>query len=70
MKNLAPWLVFASLLLPLFAHAADCQKLSEVCVEGPETRNIGGYPVYRGCWRTRSQFSCVASSLAVPVEAA
>jgi hypothetical protein len=24
-------------------HAADCQKTSESCVEGPETRNIGGY---------------------------
>jgi len=45
-----------------FVHAADCQKHSESCVEGPETRNIGGYPVYRDCWRTRSQFSCVSQT--------
>jgi hypothetical protein len=24
-------------------RAADCQKTAESCVEGPETRNIGGY---------------------------
>jgi hypothetical protein len=29
-------------------HAADCEKTSESCVEGPETRNIGGYPVHAG----------------------
>ena len=45
------------------AHAADCQKLAETCVEGPQTRDIGGYPVYRDCWRTRSQFNCVSQTM-------
>ena len=44
------------------AHAADCVKNSEICVEGPATRNIGGYPVYRDCWRTSSQFSCISQN--------
>ena len=58
-----------ALLLPLLfmaapsLRAADCQKLSESCVEGPETRNIGGYPVYRDCWRTRAQYSCVSQTM-------
>ena len=33
------------------ATAADCYQTAETCVEGPETRNIGGYPVQRDCWR-------------------
>ena len=45
------------------AQGAECQKLSETCVEGPETRSIGGYPVYRDCWRYRAQFSCVSQNL-------
>ena len=44
------------------SHAADCVKNTEVCVEGPATRNIGGYPVYRDCWRTTSQFSCISQN--------
>ncbi len=63
MRKFLPWIALASLLLPLLAHAADCQKLSEVCVEGPETRNVAGYPVYRDCWRTRSEYSCYSQSL-------
>lgn len=43
-------------------RAADCQKLAEACVEGPETRNIGGYPVYRDCWRYRAEYSCVSQN--------
>ena len=43
-------------------HAADCVKNSEICVEGPATRNVGGYPVYRDCWRTTSQYSCISQN--------
>ncbi|MCC6708189.1 MAG: conjugal transfer protein TraN [Gammaproteobacteria bacterium] len=41
-------------------HAADCVRLSETCVEGRATRNIGGHPVTRACWRYRSQYNCVS----------
>lgn len=44
------------------SHAADCIKNSQVCVEGPATRNVGGYSVYRDCWRTTSQYSCISQS--------
>ena len=42
------------------AYAAECVQDSEVCVQGPATRMIGGHPVYRDCWRTTSQYSCVS----------
>ena len=42
------------------SHAADCVKNAEVCVDGPGTRDIAGYPVFRDCWRTSSEYSCVA----------
>jgi conjugal transfer mating pair stabilization protein TraN len=44
------------------AHAADCVKNTEVCVEGPATRDIGGFPVYRDCWRTTSEYSCLSQN--------
>lgn len=63
-RALAPIGLLAALLLGAGAAlAADCQKLSETCVEGPATRSIGGYPVHRDCWRTRSEFSCLSQAL-------
>ena len=61
-------LVFALLLTMLAVaatsvRAADCQKAAESCVEGPETRNIGGYAVYRECWRYRAKYSCVSQAM-------
>ncbi len=44
-------------------RAADCERDSEVCVEGPETRTLSGYPVYRDCWRYRSQVSCLLQNM-------
>ena len=44
------------------AHAADCVKNTEVCVEGPATRDISGFPVYRDCWRTTSEYSCLSQN--------
>ena len=58
---LALILVLLAVATPV--RAADCQKNSETCVEGPETRNIGGYAVYRDCWRYRAQFSCASQTL-------
>ncbi len=42
------------------AALADCQKASEVCVDGPATKEISGYPVYRECWRYQATFSCLS----------
>jgi len=63
MKALAMLFLLALAVVGRDAVAADCQKLSEVCVEGAETRNIAGYPVYRGCWRYRAEFNCVSQTV-------
>ncbi len=42
------------------ARAADCVQDAEICVEGPETRTISGFAVYRDCWRKTATFTCVA----------
>jgi conjugal transfer mating pair stabilization protein TraN len=44
------------------AVAADCAKLAEVCVDGPSTRQISGYPVYRDCWRYEATFNCISQA--------
>jgi conjugal transfer mating pair stabilization protein TraN len=59
-RAIALALPIALLLAAQSVGAADCQKLSEACIEGPETRNIAGHPVHRDCWRTRAQYSCVS----------
>jgi conjugal transfer mating pair stabilization protein TraN len=63
LSALLAWI--AALLLiatPTSQAAPSCVKESEVCVEGPQTRTISGYAVYRDCWRTRSQYRCVAAT--------
>lgn len=44
------------------AAAADCQKITESCADGPAIKQIGGYPVYRDCWRYEASFSCVSQA--------
>ncbi|MCL4780803.1 MAG: conjugal transfer protein TraN [Gammaproteobacteria bacterium] len=44
------------------ATAADCYQNAETCAEGPETRDIGGYPVQRDCWRYRASYTCVSQN--------
>ena len=43
------------------AAAADCERLSEVCADGPATKQIGGYPVHRECWRYQATFNCISA---------
>ncbi|AOJ79190.1 conjugal transfer protein TraN (plasmid) [Burkholderia savannae] len=45
-------------IAPRHADAALCQKVSEVCVDGPSTRNINGVNVTRDCWRYEAQYQC------------
>ena len=30
-----------------------------VCIEGPETRVINGAPIYRACWKERTDYVCI-----------
>jgi len=50
-------------MAPLVATAADCQKLAEVCVEGPATKLISGNPIYRDCWKFEASYTCLSSDL-------
>jgi conjugal transfer mating pair stabilization protein TraN len=36
----------------------SCRQISNVCVEGPETRIINGYAVTRDCWRYKKEYAC------------
>ena len=55
-------------LLLLFAFAANhalagdgtCSLVSQVCVDGPSTRMIGGQAITRACWQYLDQFNCVS----------
>jgi conjugal transfer mating pair stabilization protein TraN len=53
-----------SLLHALGAHAGDgtCVRLSERCIEGPETRVINGQAITRACWRYQSVFDCASTA--------
>ena len=48
-------------LLPR-AHAADCEKVAEICVDGPATRLASGYSVTRDCWKFEARYRCVANT--------
>jgi conjugal transfer mating pair stabilization protein TraN len=52
---------FTSLFLSevVFAQAGTCQKIGEVCSQGPQTRLINGHSVYRECWQYEDTYSCV-----------
>lgn len=41
------------------AEAAECRLLGQQCVEGKETRNIGGQLVTRDCWRFEETYECL-----------
>ena len=55
------WLLIGGLS---HAYAGDgtCSKLSRICVEGPETRTISGYPVTRSCWKYESKYDCISQN--------
>lgn len=60
MKRILSFL--AILVLPMVfstVHAADCQKISEVCVDGPSTKQISGVDVTRDCWQYEAVYECV-----------
>lgn len=54
------FVLLTMLLISGTARAVECVQEAEVCVEGPETRNIGGFSVHRDCWRKTATFSCLS----------
>jgi conjugal transfer mating pair stabilization protein TraN len=53
-------LLFPLLSAPVLAGDGTCTKKSRVCIEGPETRMISGYPVTRACWKFENTYDCIA----------
>ncbi|MPY24488.1 type-F conjugative transfer system mating-pair stabilization protein TraN [Shewanella sp. YLB-07] len=36
----------------------ECQLLTEICIEGPDTREIGGVTITRDCWKKQYTYQC------------
>ena len=49
--------IFMTVFSPV-SHAV-CIHESTACVEGPATRIINGYEIFRDCWRHESSYTCV-----------
>jgi len=49
--------------LPATVSAAECAKLSEVCLDGPATKTISGQPVYRDCWKYEARYTCLSGAM-------
>jgi conjugal transfer mating pair stabilization protein TraN len=45
--------------------APVCRKSGEVCVQGPETRNINGAQVTKACWKYQDTYECVENAAAI-----
>ena len=64
MPNLVPMThaiaLFGCLLLIASkgASAQSCETLQTLCTQGPETRYIDTYPVYRDCWQFKTVERC------------
>lgn len=58
MRRLFLTLLLFSTVAPV--AAADCEKVTEVCIDGPATKQISGYSVYRDCWRYQASFNCLS----------
>lgn len=49
--------------LTVTAKASECERLSEVCLDGPSTKTISGYPVHRDCWKYEARYTCLSGAL-------
>jgi len=68
MRNLRSASAVARCLMVLVALAAfeasagdgSCTLVSEVCLDGPSTKVIGGQSITRACWQYQDQFNCAS----------
>jgi len=56
-------LTIQAVVLPVAATAAECELVSEVCVDGPSTKMISGWPVTRACWKYEAQYNCLSQTV-------
>ncbi|OUS06301.1 hypothetical protein A9Q96_10020 [Rhodobacterales bacterium 52_120_T64] len=40
-----------------------CAQTNNLCISGPETRDINGKNVYRDCWEWQKNYACLASEI-------
>lgn len=40
------------------ANNTSCTQAQQICIEGPETRNINGLAVYKDCWKWERTYTC------------
>jgi conjugal transfer mating pair stabilization protein TraN len=52
-----------SVCLAVTAQASECERLTEVCLDGPSTKTISGYPVYRDCWKYEARYTCLSGGM-------
>ena len=43
--------------LAVTARASECERLSEICLDGPSTKTISGYPVTRASYFQQSRWT-------------
>lgn len=60
MKNfMASFIIYLLAIgYPNAVLAGGCSQLQKVCVDGPSTKMISGYPVTRDCWKYEQKFAC------------
>jgi conjugal transfer mating pair stabilization protein TraN len=44
------------------ANNPACSYGGQICIEGPETRNINGLDVYKSCWRWERNYVCASAA--------
>jgi conjugal transfer mating pair stabilization protein TraN len=47
---------------PALAGDGTCRREASACVDGPATKLVSGYPVYRDCWRYEERYTCVGAA--------
>ena len=55
-----PLIVLLILAVTTCTAAANCVTVKETCLQGPETRTIGGVEVFRECWQWETVTECEA----------
>ena len=41
----------------------NCTVASQVCIDGPGTKNINGLDVYKDCWQWKKEYTCASTTL-------
>jgi conjugal transfer mating pair stabilization protein TraN len=65
MTQMVLWFLMVALYsfpVQLLAGDGTCSNKVRMCIEGPETRMISGWPVTRSCWKYESKYDCISQN--------